>query len=213
MSAKGNTKTIYQRLAAAQADCTAVGKDSKAHQYKYASLAAVLDMLRPVLAKHELALHHTISHHEALGMVAVAAVTDGAGEAVETVMPIPTPQTGGRMNPMQELGSILSYSRRYAILSLFNLATEDDDGVGAKDAEYKKPAFKKEVKTKVQKKQSAARDANNINSVLSMIEAAKTGEDLSKITKHIIEHVPEEQHQFVRPVFKKAQERIVKGSV
>jgi len=50
-------------------------------------------------------------------------LADNPSDMIESNLPLLTPK-----GDMQQLGGALTYARRYALLSLFGLATEDDDG-------------------------------------------------------------------------------------
>jgi hypothetical protein len=58
-------------------------------------------------------------------------VVNGTGEKIEAdVLALPIDGTGNR-NPVQAMGSTITYARRYALMSFFALVGEDDDGEGA----------------------------------------------------------------------------------
>jgi hypothetical protein len=50
-------------------------------------------------------------------------LADNPSDMIESNLPLLTPK-----GDMQQLGGALTYARRYSLLSLFGLATEDDDG-------------------------------------------------------------------------------------
>ena len=50
-------------------------------------------------------------------------LADNPSDMIESNLPLLTPK-----GDMQQLGGALTYARRYALLSLFGLAVEDDDG-------------------------------------------------------------------------------------
>ena len=99
------------------------------YTYRYATLAAAAQQAREVLGGHGLAVNQS-AHATGLGSVAVVTRvwhTSGQwAESDELVMPA----KGGP----QDVGSSLTYARRYSLMSFLGLATDDDDGAGAQAA-------------------------------------------------------------------------------
>ena len=91
-------------------------------KYKYAKLDAVLDAVRPTLAKHGLAVQQPQVEPPTRDSVAVATILmhrSGHSERWVTVMPSPTDPQG--------VGSALTYLRRYSLSSALSISTQDDD--------------------------------------------------------------------------------------
>ena len=62
------------------------------------------------------------------------------GESIEftTVFPdLPKPAEGKKSNPFQEMGSAITYYRRYALISILGLESTDDDANSAPTAPQK----------------------------------------------------------------------------
>jgi len=131
------TSAVHTALAAAQSEFGKLTKQQKAstgkYSYSYADLAAVLETVRDVLSKHELALVQDVESSITEGGHVVVSVSSrllhpegviSTGELVAPVIP-------DRMNVMQTMGSAITYMRRYQALGLLGLAPEDDDGAGA----------------------------------------------------------------------------------
>lgn len=113
---------------------TSVARDSEArvqskrgasYSYTYASLGAVLAAVVPTLAKHGLAPMQTVE-----GEWLVTVLIHTSGQSLVCRVPLVV-ASDGRLSPTQEVGSALSYARRYGLLTMLALATEDDDGHGA----------------------------------------------------------------------------------
>jgi len=98
--------------------------------YAYAELPAILEVVRPTLSKHGLAIIQAIDHAEAL--VLLTRLTHSSGQWVESVHPL------RHYEKPQEFGSALTYARRYALTALLGVAAEDDDDASA--AQDAKPA-------------------------------------------------------------------------
>jgi len=104
-----------------------VTRDSKvnagAMKYSFATLGAVLSTVRPVLAEHGLSIMQT---PVAQGEVETT-VLHSSGQWLTTA---PLVVIANNHSP-QGQGSAISFARRYALLSVLCLATEDDDGSSA----------------------------------------------------------------------------------
>lgn len=121
---------IAGALAQAQADVGNPAKNARNPHFKsnYADLAALLSVVRPALSAHGLALLQV-------------PITTPGGVAVVTVLAHESGEwIGGRLfrrmdaevgrgrTVIQEIGSIITYLRRYAAASMVGVAQEDDDG-------------------------------------------------------------------------------------
>lgn len=133
-------------LVAAQADLRAVGKDSVNPHFKnrYASLDAIVETTRPVLAKHGLAVVQGASpivDEHTLALSVETMLVHKSGEWLSNVAVVPVSKMDA-----QGAGGALTYGRRYGLSALLSLATdEDDDGntaakvSGVKSADAGKP--------------------------------------------------------------------------
>ena len=142
-------------LAAAQGEfpeipklCTAKVKTRTGSDYsfKYADLETILTIVRPILAKHGLAISITTqtckielpsTDREAtvwtLGMEATVILLHSSGQRLEgKPVQMPADPDAVRRIYAQALGSAATYASRYAIEAALAIrATEDDDGNGA----------------------------------------------------------------------------------
>lgn len=115
---------LYKALAAAQAMMEPAKKNNVNSHFgnKYADLGAAQEACMPALRKHGFAVFQPFGHDE-------------FGPYVETVF---AHESGGTLtsrlhlrlnkNDMQGLGSAISYARRYGLLAMAGIASEDDDG-------------------------------------------------------------------------------------
>ena len=145
------TPELCAALAKAHTELTNPKKDSKAelgqYSYKYASLGAILDHVRPVLAKHGLSIAQNVEIQE--GRVEVTTLLTHASGGWLSFGPIAGP-TG---NTWQTLGSGITYGRRYALTAALGIAAEDDDDaqlVSQRPKPERKPEPKPEPKSDVE---------------------------------------------------------------
>jgi hypothetical protein len=125
-----NTDEIIPALVASLGEMAAVARqhvaDAGAYAYKYADLSAVVDAVRPSLREHDLAVTQTATTLDGPGVSVTTTVLHKSGQWL-TFAALVLPS--GR--DAQSIGSAITYARRYALLSIFALATEDDDGAAA----------------------------------------------------------------------------------
>jgi hypothetical protein len=105
-----------------------VKSDKADYTYNYADLANVLDCVRPVLAKHGIAI---IQSPEVSGDVLTmhTRLVHSSGEWIES-------QLSSSIDPqakIQTLGSAISYLRRYALQAIVGVVAEEDDDGNASD--------------------------------------------------------------------------------
>ena len=97
----------------------------------YASLAAVLSMARPALAAEGVLLIQSPSAGEDDAVEVTTRLVHSSGEWLESVISAPPPEPTARTTRVQMVGSTITYLRRYALMALLGIATEDTDGAGA----------------------------------------------------------------------------------
>lgn len=119
--------------------------DAGNYTYSYASLDQVMGMARPILADQALAVTQSAAVHLAEHVVEVT--TTIVHESGEWVAWPPLAVPIGAANA-QSIGSALSYARRYGLLAVLGIATEDDDGATATNAARATPPAKKRAAKK-----------------------------------------------------------------
>ena len=123
--------TLAAALVAALADLTVVEKGNTAnvgsYSYKYADIADVVKLTRPVLHEHGLAALTPV-HEHGNGLACTVTLLHTSGERLD-LGPFPFP--AGR--DAQATGSMVTYHRRYALVAALGMAAgDDDDGAAAK---------------------------------------------------------------------------------
>jgi hypothetical protein len=102
---------------------------SATRSYQYADLAGVLESTLPHMLAQGLIVFQAV---DAETGTLITRVSHASGEWVESAYPVHVDQTP------QQLGSALTYARRYSLLALLCLAQEDDDGAAAQPAATKR---------------------------------------------------------------------------
>lgn len=145
-------------LVAAQADARNATFDSVNPHFKnrYASLAEVIETMKPVLAKHGLAIVQMPAVRMDIGPVLMTRILHQSGEWIEEEYPI-----NPIKNDPQGFGSAITYARRYTLPGILMIASEEDDDGNVASAA---PA---------PQRQTATATATAPRDVKAMVEAAK----------------------------------------
>jgi hypothetical protein len=149
-------KTLAQALVAFHAEAPAIPNDRTNPHFnsKFASLAGIMEAIRPVLAKHGLAV---VQQPEDGGLRTW--ILHESGEERDCgVIPLAVDKPGP-----QAQGSALTYARRYGVLAALGLVGDDDDDANAasptkKSTEFKAPPAKKA-------------SASHVNEITTLTEA------------------------------------------
>lgn len=129
-------KAYVQSMAAFKADPPVIEKDRHVSykagggqtEYSHASLGNVTEKINTGLGKHGLSAGWETKQEN--GNVTVKCkITHVMGHSEETKLSA-SPDTSGSKNPIQAIGSAISYLQRYTLLSLTGLATADMDDDG-----------------------------------------------------------------------------------
>lgn len=117
MKTENKEQTLTQRLLEFQKQVNVIKKDAKNPHFKntYATLKQVLSEVKPILSEVGLLITQPIDER-GIGTV----ITDGK-DSISSFIPMPT-----GLAP-QQLGSCVSYFRRYTVCSLLSLEIDDDD--------------------------------------------------------------------------------------
>lgn len=147
----GSAAAVFAALAAAQADfgpiersrTVTVTSDKGNYTFSYAPLETILSAVSPALNKRGLALLQPFVR-ESAGWVLRTILAHESGAYIECTMPIAHPKrsywdkTSNQRREVeggwQELGSAITYARRYMVGALLGIAPEeDDDGTAAEE--------------------------------------------------------------------------------
>jgi hypothetical protein len=132
------TSLLFSSLLQAQTHLANPKKDTTGYGYKYAQLDQIIEIVKPVLAEYGLGIIQSPHGPIVDGCLTLKTIIfHESGQHLIEQFAIPLKEG---TNVTQDYGSALTYARRYHLLSLFNLAAEDDDGAGSKQ---KAPANKK----------------------------------------------------------------------
>jgi len=134
MERSAEIKELATALSKAQGAMEAAKKSEENPFFKsrYANLAGVWDVIRKPLSENGLSI---VQAPSAMGNVVsvISTLFHSSGEWLSEILTM-TVKDGSP----QSIGSAITYGRRYAIMALVGVATEDDDGENGTEHEEKK---------------------------------------------------------------------------
>lgn len=165
-----------------------VRSDKGNYSFDYATLDNIIDTARKALSTNGISVVQMLERDDTGATVMVTRLLHSGGGMIMNEMPIslPGPDERGRPPKIQELGSIITYARRYAICAMLNIAAEEDDdgNSGAATAKDRKPEPKAPAKTDadgggtresfkaIREELAAAKDAIGVAEILLRNKAA-----------------------------------------
>jgi hypothetical protein len=150
-------ENLNKSLLAFQADCPILQKSSKVkvrtksggeYSYNYVDLPAINEVIMPILNKHGIIIRQPVTSGIDKVSVTTILVHVETGETLQDILEYSLIDIKMDMNALQNLGSIITYLRRYSICCSLNLVSDEDDD-GQKILE-KKTEIDKEITGKIQ---------------------------------------------------------------
>jgi len=125
------TLSFHQKLHRAKLSIGKVSKNANNPHFKksYADLNAIIEAVEPILLENGLLLLQPIQGNS----VCTQIIDIDSADKIESCMELPA-----GLNP-QQIGSCLTYYRRYTLVSLCSLQSVDDDGAAASKSTPTKP--------------------------------------------------------------------------
>jgi hypothetical protein len=136
MNKSDSIAALAAALAKAQAEIENAAKNAANPHFrsKYADLAEVLNTVRPVFAKHGIAVIQAPSYEGGIASVETM-LTHASGEWLSNTCAAPVSKQDA-----QGVGSAITYLRRYSLAAFAGVAQEDDDGNASVGQQPRKPA-------------------------------------------------------------------------
>lgn len=165
MRASETITALAPALVKAAAQLSPVAKDATnpAFRNRYATLDAIMEQVRPVLASHGLAVVQSMTQPETVdgrvvGVAIETRILHTSGEWIAGVVTLPVDKATA-----QGVGSAMSYGRRYGLSALLGLTADDDDG----NAASQRPAAPREEVRRAAAPQASAADKRLFERVAS----------------------------------------------
>lgn len=128
---RDNNSFLYTALCKAQFELPIVQKNMTAYgKQKYADLAEIIRVSRPILTKHGLSVTQTFNTIED-NTILKTSLCHISGQCIssEILLAIPKADANKTTNMLHEAGKAITYFRRYSYSAIVGIATdEDSDG-------------------------------------------------------------------------------------
>jgi len=119
---------VTEALINVQAALAPLKANATSHHGAFANLAGVMDALKPHLERNKLAIiQRPVDSPTGSCKLETILRHQPSGEEIASVITIPMQ----RQNDPQAFGAAMTYGRRYALLCLFGMVTEDDNADSA----------------------------------------------------------------------------------
>lgn len=166
-------KELFQAVANFQMECPKISKDANnpffsdaKRKVNYASLPHILSVITPILKKNGLVIVQPVINNSVITKL----IHIESGEMIESVYDIVCKDA---TNP-QQIGSAVSYARRYSISSILNLNIDDDDDGNSASNNVKSQAPSKEELTPKHPNWNKAKDHLQTGGLMEDIERKYT---------------------------------------
>lgn len=141
MQTSEQTSNLLKAMIEAAPEISSISKSKQAYGYKYATLDSLIDMLRLVLPKHGLWFMQMPTRVDSKSTLTTR-VFHESGEWIEDSIEMTDTELQGKANDTQKVGASITYFRRYALSSIFGVASDEDvDG----NLNSKKPPEQKQT--------------------------------------------------------------------
>ena len=116
-----------------QGSITGVQKNAKGYGYDYTNMEAILGAIQEPMADNGLSVSQFPVNDENGGLGVLTMVMHVSGQYLQSYFSSRIADKPDIGKNCQAHGSLITYYRRYALLSALNLASTDDDGAAAKE--------------------------------------------------------------------------------
>jgi hypothetical protein len=185
-----NSMKIYSQLAKFQQEVGTITKDSKGHNYKYASLDHIIEIITPFLKSNGLGFLHKFD-----GADIICVLFNTEGNAIDSRFTMPQEEMRG-MNMNQSMGASITYARRYTLTAILGLATDEDtDGVVSRPQNNKVAPQEQNIPKKEVKRDELVVESEAFKKLVDiapkytvdqLLEMAKTKYEVSSATEQVI---------------------------
>ena len=125
MKASETITELATALSNFQNEVTDAHKGAQGHNYKYADLGTILQLVRPLMYAHGLSVIQ-MPCGDALNMGLSTRLMHNSGEWIEDTQYMGVSASRG-MSEAQAAGSVITYMRRYALAAVLGITQTDDD--------------------------------------------------------------------------------------
>lgn len=130
MKTSSSTSNIIPALIEFQKDNKGIQKDGQGYNYKYISLDQIFALVRPALSKIDIVMSQDVGNlivGDKTYTTCETTLYHKSGEWISTGALIVEPISNAKMSTMQNLGSAITYAKRYQLTAILGLSADVDD--------------------------------------------------------------------------------------
>lgn len=135
-------KAIYRALADFQQEVPTIKKNASGYGYKFADLEEITKVINPLLKKHGLGYTQPLDGTNLKTILFHVESSD----TIESSVEIPQGVQLAKMNEFQVMGSAITYYRRYSLVSILGLVTDEDADAAGEQVKGQAPVKKPQQK-------------------------------------------------------------------
>jgi hypothetical protein len=155
---------LFTALGNFQNDCPTIPKNKKGYGYNYADFTRAVEIIKPILNKHNLGFTQLLEGADQLRTIVFHYQT---GQFIQTLKALPVGYELKGMNIYQTEGARNTYYKRYVLFGMLGVVSEDEDT----DAKGQTKPVKAETKTN-----SPAKLTLNNNQFIQLLGAVNAGD-------------------------------------
>lgn len=193
---------LAKALALAQKDIKGAGKNQENPFTKksYADLGSIWEAASEALANNSLAIMQPLENDEN-HIIVVTMLAHSSGQWIRGRLSLP-PVGNKSANAAQQIGSAITYGRRYSLAAMVGVVTEDDDGVSSG-----KPGTQQAHGSASKAPEEVKRSADLLKSILKLAAEAKDAKGLEAAIKEASDLLEPDRRKLI-PAYKKRKEEI-----
>jgi len=180
MNKSENISELAEAFSKFQGELVDAERKTRSHSGKYAKLEDIFSIIRPLLSKQGLSFTQIAHSTSAKEMTVDTTIMHKSGQFLNGTMTIDVPPAAGKANSLQQIGVVLSYVKRYAIMGICGICQKDEDNDA--DELTEKPRFNEMEATAVTAQQAPKVSKEQINTMAALIDL--TSSSLDGVLKH-----------------------------
>lgn len=169
---------LFTALMKFQCECGTIPKLKSGYGYKYAELSKTMEIVKPLLLKHGIGFTQFL---HGSNKITTMIFHGESGETIETMFEMPNGEPSKQMNIFQMDGARFTYYKRYQLLSILGVFTDDDLDVDSRSTKTEPKTASKTKKPKLDEKR-----------FINAIKSVQNGEYTIDEIKNMCELTPEQ---------------------
>jgi hypothetical protein len=165
---------LFTALMKFQCECQTIPKLKSGYGYKYAELSKTMEIVKPLLLKNGIGFTQLL---HGTNKITTMIFHGESGETMDATLELPNGEPSKQMNIFQLDGSRFTYYKRYQLLSILGVFTDDDLDIDSRTPKQPQTDSKPASKNKKPK----LNDQQFINAIKSVQNNEYTIDEIKKM--------------------------------